>query len=136
MGSGYHFGFYKKHPIIVKYFASEDSIRKYISITILNSSDKTIQSFSDDILKYIHDKEKSDPGVCLYVSTLHAGKSSWTRLGKNPYRSEDTIFTKNNEVQRIVDHIRTFENNRQATIDAGLPNRTGVLMYGSPGVGP
>lgn len=76
-----------------------------------------------------------EDGVMLYYQS--PGNSYWYDNDADPYqpRSKESIISKTNIVQDIIDDIQQFEENEDWYLDKGIPYHRGYMLYGPPGNG-
>lgn len=87
-----------------------------------------------DVLKEIEEQSqhlvKSQPR--MYLSDRWGGTRKKAEIQP---RSRNSVILKEGQMDRIVDHLQTFINNKDAYEKADIPFRTGILLYGEPGSG-
>ena len=59
----------------------------------------------------------------------------WRRRSEIQPRSRDSVILKEGQMERILDYLKGFLNNREAFDKVDIPYRTGILLYGDPGSG-
>lgn len=72
---------------------------------------------------------KSLPG--LYTTRW----GSFNRIADISDRPVDSVFLKEGQMERIIAHLQRFLSNRDEYKRYGIPFRTGMMMYGTPGSG-
>lgn len=60
---------------------------------------------------------------------------SFDRISDITKRSMDSVFLKEGQMDRIIGHLKGFLANKEAMENFGLPYRTGIMLYGTPGSG-
>lgn len=51
------------------------------------------------------------------------------------HRTKESVFLKETQMERILNHIKRFQENEKEYDRYGIPFRTGIMMYGTPGSG-
>ncbi len=62
---------------------------------------------------------------------------SWGNFSRKvtPKRDTESVILKENQMEEITKHIRTFLNNEKAYASSGIPYHTGLMFHGVPGTG-
>lgn len=67
---------------------------------------------------------------------LHTTRwGSFYRIADISERPIESVFLKEGQMERIITHLKTFLANRDQYKKFGIPFRTGMMMYGTPGSG-
>jgi hypothetical protein len=64
--------------------------------------------------------------------------SKWGHFNKRAYiqpRSRESVILKEGQMERIMDYLHSFLENKAAYTKTDIPYRTGILLYGEPGSG-
>ena len=94
---------------------------------------KTVEA-RNDVLKEIEKQSQylADSQPRMFIS------SKWGDFRKRSYiqpRSMESVVLKEGQMERIISHLTSFLNNKEAYRHADIPFRTGILLYGDPGSG-
>ena len=95
-------------------------------------------AYFNELKRFINDNQKSNEliySITGYGDT-NGEHSRWTVTGSplEP-RPMDTIFLDGDTKNKIIDHLDKWERNVDIYKKRGLPFKTGILLYGSPGTG-
>lgn len=94
---------------------------------------KTVEARTD-VLKEIENQSQhlveSQPR--MFSSTKWG---DWRKKAEIQPRSRDSVVLKEGQMDRIMRHLDTFLENREAYQKADIPFRTGILLHGDPGSG-
>lgn len=134
IGYGNHWGSYKGTPVIVSRDFTEDNqsstFKETITVKFITTSSSVPQALAGDIVNAIKAKTVNDK-VEIYANT----GCFWSRVALRSKRGINTVFTNDEQGQKLIDHIREFEERREDTLAQGLPWHTGILLTGEPGTG-
>jgi chaperone BCS1 len=113
----------------VKESASATHTRKEtMTITMLGRNKKILVDLVNEITK---PKEEDN----LYTTIKKYSDSNWTRLCKSFKRPLNTVIIDKEIKNKIINHIKNFQDSKNWYIKNGVPYRTGILLYGPPGTG-
>ncbi len=68
----------------------------------------------------------------LYVSGAY---ESWRYIGDVPFRSAESVFLKEGQLDYLLDDLQRFQNDREKYEAFGISYHRGYLLYGPPGTG-
>jgi chaperone BCS1 len=135
VGYGTHLGFYKRHLVLIHRQREEadntSKFKEHTEITFFTRSKKIVEAFSEDVKKMAGTSDEEFTSVPLYINS----GTWWSRAGKLPLRSMDTIFTADDAANTILKRLMEFNSKRAENHRLGLPHRIGVLLFGPPGNG-
>jgi hypothetical protein len=83
----------------------------------------------DELVKRGQLVTKNSPG-------FHTAR--WGSFDRNcdiSHRTKESVFLKEGQMDRIINHIKRFQSNEAEYDRYGIPFRTGIMMYGTPGSG-
>ena len=87
-----------------------------------------------DVLKEIEDAAQhlveSQPK--MYVASNYG---DWRKRSDIQKRSLGSVVLKDGQMNRIMDYLTDFLDNKEAYVKADIPFRTGILLHGEPGSG-
>jgi len=87
----------------------------------------------------IDEAERRDAEARKQESTtvdLYMGRSgAWYSMGKVPKRKPESVILPEGVMDKLVNRIQSFCDNKQAYADLGIPHRLGFLFEGPPGTG-
>ena len=98
-----------------------------ITLSALGFTRKKMENIFKKIKTNAESKEKS-----IYT---WSSNDYWAELKQQKPRSLDTVFMNQEVKTRIIKHIEWYINNQKWYQERGIPYRTGVLLYGTPGTG-
>lgn len=134
-GYGIHVGRYNGTFVIVDRYIEEgaqtEKFKEAMTVTFFTRSKEVVYNFAKDVAVAAGSNVDEFTNVPLYVNQ----GGWWSRAGKLPLRSIDTVFTANAAGQEILAAIREFRTKRDYHHSKGLPHRIGVLLFGKPGCG-
>jgi chaperone BCS1 len=133
VGYGTHFGFYKKHFVVISREenaeAKLESLKESLNITIYGYNKSIVADMFADIDAHILQKTQSKNTVLISTS---AG-DYWNTPKNIVSRHPSTIILPEDVCQEIIDHIYKFEQAEETNRKRGLPHRTGIILHGLPG---
>ena len=134
VGYGTHWGSWKGTPCVVTRQLDEDNqtnvFKETLTISFIGLSSNTIVDFIE------YSKAKIDAQALSDKLTVRvSGGGFWNKTSKLSKRPLTSVFTNDNQGQRLVDHILAFDEREHLTKTKGIPWRTGILLTGEPGTG-
>ena len=137
IGSGMHYGFFNKKPLIVeKKVSHKEGERAVIHLSFIGGTKETVSDFVNKVKEYHDGEKRGEPGIEVHTLDHESFNSiNFTRLRKLPLRDLSTVVYSGNILQEAIKFIEKFEESRAFNLEHGLPNRTGILFYGPPGTG-
>ena len=104
-------------------------------LKLINDNEDILLKFCDEAKKecekiYNYDKKKGDTIRLFYYK-----KEYWSLLSKLPKRDIDTINLKEGEMDKLLENLKEFINDREMYINVGIPYKFVSLLYGLPGCG-
>lgn len=129
---GRHYLWFKNKFIIYERTKEQNQGSKpieRINMTIFGRNRQVLMDIVDEAKKL---NGQSDKG---FVSIFSRRYDNWNLICKKPHRPIDSIVSKDNLVQDIVDTIKMFESSEEWYQKRGIPWHTGILLRGPPGNG-
>ena len=105
---------------------------------IIQMDDKeNIIKFVDDSKEYFKKKTEENKKKTKETVRVFYYKEFWSLLSKNPKRSFDTVYLKENQKEKIINDLRIFldEDTRKDYLYYGIPYKCVYMLYGPPGTG-
>lgn len=134
VGYGSHWGNWRGTPVIIKRELEEDNnsnaFKETLTLEFIGTSAQPAEDFTNHIKELINAQSRSEK-LLLRVN----GKGHWNRSNHLSCRSLSTVFTNDNQAQRLLDHITGFQSREGLVKSKGIPWRTGILLTGIPGTG-
>jgi chaperone BCS1 len=131
---GTHFGVFKNHPVMVKYYEegkAEERRIEHIKIIFLGRSG----NIADELLRLAGENipgEVADESLWI---TKNLG-DRWGTHRRINARPGWTVITRDVSIEdKIVSHVTNFTRREKWNIERGLPHHTGIILYGIPGTG-
>lgn len=133
-GYGSHYGVYRKHLVIVSRSLSQgqngvEDFKEQVTVRFFARSNQIIDTFFADVREYIEEKNKTYNGIRV-LSVKSNGVVAKQKIAHRPLNS---IFLPDNIPERVVQHVKDFENNEAWYNQKGIPYHTGILFSGIPG---
>ena len=98
---------------------------------------KKCYAYFNELSVFIKDHQMSNNAVyTVSGGNDGAGRSYWSATAQQlEKRPMDTIFLDSNIKDEVIEHLNTWINNIDIYKKRGLPYKTGILFYGTPGTG-
>lgn len=133
-GYGEHKGRYGKTRVLID--RSLDTEKKgrgveYLNLAFITRNRAIVRQFADDIAKEVGKTRDNTRYVQVHINS----GTYWERMGRLPVRRIDSVITRNNAGEQIIDAIREFEARKEDNHRMGLPHHMGIMLHGAPGCG-
>jgi hypothetical protein len=109
--------------------SNTQSMRQERTIVFTCPSVAAREAVQDELLVKARQVVKSTPG--FYTARW----GSFDRNADIATRKKESVFLKEGQMDRILNHIKQFQSNEAEYDRYGIPFRTGIMMYGTPGSG-
>ena len=133
LGYGQHIGWYRNTFVWINRVGMDSQTEKFkenLTITFLSRSRALVAAFAKEIEEHSRATATKDM-IRLFVSS----SGYWRLASQLPKRDPSTVFTKDDALSEVLEHLRSFVDSRDLCRKRGTPWHTGVLLTGKPGTG-
>lgn len=133
IGYGFHFGLFEKVPVLVfrrePKFDQNSKVTESCRYSFLTRQKSVLERFNKALDIYTEEQRLKNDKLLIRTNV---GKT-WEKISSVNRRLANSVFLSNNADNLCISHVKEFISKSEWNKSRGLPNHTGILLYGPPG---